>query len=203
MTVYERIKSLRVQKGLTQEDVAKALGYNTRSTISRIESGDIDLPQSKLEAFARYLGVSPIFLLFGAPENKVEISKKIPLVGNIACGKPILAETNIIDNIVLPNGIQADFALRCHGNSMSPTINDGDIVYIRQQPVVENGQIAAVVFTNNITDWAEATLKRVYSKNGILQLVADNKDYDPIIIPKEEREIVLIAGKAVAVHREL
>lgn len=58
MTIYDRIRTLRIEKGLTQEDVAKALGYNTRSTISRIEKGEVDLPQKKIIAFAELLGVN-------------------------------------------------------------------------------------------------------------------------------------------------
>lgn len=202
VNMYERIKQLRLQKGLTQEDVSKALGYTTRSTISRIEKGDIELSQPKIEAFANLLGVTPIYLMFGPAADTPETFKKVPLIGNIACGKPIMAEENIIDKIPLPSGVQANFALRCRGSSMCPTINDGDIVYIRQQPVVEDGQIAAVIFAN-CTDWAEATLKRVYQKGEILQLVADNRDFSPMFIPKEERKNIIIVGKAVAVHHAL
>lgn len=202
MNMYDRIRSLRVQQGLTQEDVAKALGYNTRSTISRIEKGEIELPQPKIEAFAKVLGVTPIYLMFGPVQDVPETIKKVPLIGSIACGKPILAETNIIDKIVLPSGVQADFALRCKGNSMAPTIADGDIVYIRQQPIVENGQIAAVVIPN-CTDWAEATLKRVYYNGDVIQLVADNREFTPIFLTKEEQERLIIAGRAVAVHHPL
>lgn len=202
MNMHERIKQLRLQKGLTQEDVSKALGYTTRSTISRIEKGEIELSQPKIEAFARLLGVTPIYLMLGPVADTPESFRKVPLIGSIACGKPITAEENIIDKIALPSGVQADFALRCRGSSMSPTVNDGDIVYIRQQPVVEDGQIAAVVFTS-CTDWAEATLKRVYQKGDVLQLVADNRDFPPMFISKEDRNRIIIAGRAVAVHHPL
>lgn len=202
MTANERIKNIRIQKGMTQEEVAKAMGYNTRSTISRIEKGEIDLQQSTIMKFAEVFGVTPIYLLFGAATETPDTTKKVPLIGSIACGKPIMAETNIIDKIVLPSGIQADFALRCKGDSMYPTISDGDIVYIRQQPTVENGQIAAVVIANE-TDWAEATLKRVYKKGDVVQLVADNRQYDPIFLAKNDQERLIIAGRAVAVHHSL
>ena len=202
MTIYDRIRTLRIEKGLTQEDVAKALGYNTRSTISRIEKGEVDLQRSKIAAFAELFGVSPIYLMYGkVPEPDQKAVKSIPLIGYIACGRPITAEENVIDKIVLPYGIQADFALRCKGDSMSPIISDGDIVFIRQQPVVDNGQIAAVVIADT-TDWAEATLKRVYTRGNVVQLVAENRAYDPIIISNEDKNVTL-AGRAVAVLHQL
>lgn len=202
-TMYDRIKMLRLQNGLTQLEASQKLGYTSPSTISRIEKGEIDLPQSKIQAFADLLGVSVTYLLYGTTEiGKVNPARKVPLIGSIACGKPITAEQNIIDNVVLPSGVHADFALRCKGNSMSPTINNGDIVYIRQQPTVENGQIAAVILYDDAEE-AEATLKRVYTKGNVLQLVAENRDYDPIFVTPDESERIIIAGLAVAIHREL
>lgn len=202
MTMYDRIKMLRIQNNLTQEDVAKQLGYQNRSMISHIEKGEIDLPQSKIVAFAELFHVTPVYLLFGNSPDTVHVNKRVPLIGSIACGVPITADQNIIDNIPLPSGVQADFALRCKGDSMAPTILDRDIVYIRKQPTVENGQIAAVVLATG-ADWAEATLKRVYTRENSIQLVAENRAYEPILISPDEIHKVFIAGLAVAIHREL
>lgn len=118
---------------------------------------------------------------------------QVPLVGDIACGIPILAEENIEDYIDLPEEIRADFCLRCKGDSMiNARIYDGDLVFVRQQADVENGQIAVVLIEN------EATLKRVYKQKGSLLLQAENPEFAPIIISGEELNPVLIQGLAVA-----
>ena len=118
----------------------------------------------------------------------------VPLLGEIACGDPILAEQNITDQIPVPEHIKgADFALTCRGDSMiNARIHDGDIVYIRQQPDVDDGDIAAVLIDN------EATLKRVYKMPGRLQLRAENPAYPPINVEGDDLENVRILGKAIA-----
>lgn len=118
----------------------------------------------------------------------------VPLLGEIACGDPILAEQNIIDHVPVPEHIKgADFALTCKGDSMiGARIHNGDIVYIRQQPDVDDGDIAAVLIDN------EATLKRVYKMPGRLQLRAENPSFLPINIEGEDLESVRILGKAIA-----
>ena len=119
----------------------------------------------------------------------------MPLVGSIACGTPILAEQNIEARIGVPALWQADFALTCHGNSMAAMIQDGDIVCIRKQPEVENGEIAAVRIDN------EATLKRVYLHPDYVELRPENPAYDSIIRRKEEMNDVYIEGLAVGLCR--
>ena len=119
--------------------------------------------------------------------------KRIPLLGTIACGEPILAAENIEESVFAPESLNADFALRCKGDSMTGArIFDGDIVYIRQQPEVENGEIAAVLIRD------EATLKRVKKGDGKLMLWPENPDYEPMVFIGAESEQVLIIGKAVA-----
>ena len=118
--------------------------------------------------------------------------KKVPLIGSIACGDPITAIENREGEIDVPEDIRCDFALRCKGNSMiGAGIHDGDAVYIRIQPEVENGQIAAV----RIGD--EATLKRVYLHKDYIELRPENPDYESIIRCREEMNDVHIEGKAV------
>lgn len=127
-------------------------------------------------------------------DNIIPIPKmaKIPLLGNIACGDPILATENLDGFVNAPEEISADFALTCKGDSMiGARILDGDIVLIRQQPDVEDGEIAAVLIDN------EATLKRVHKKAGCLILNPANPAYEPIIIAGEELADVRILGKAV------
>lgn len=119
--------------------------------------------------------------------------RKIPLVGSIACGTPILAAENIEGDVDIPEHIHADFALRCKGDSMiNARIYDGDIVYIRQQDTVEHGQIAAVLIND------EATLKRVHLFDDHIVLEAENPQYRPRTFWGEEMNSLRILGKAVA-----
>lgn len=119
---------------------------------------------------------------------------KRPLVGSIACGDPITAEENIEDYVDVPENVQCDFCLRCKGDSMIDAgIHDGDIVYIHIQPEVENGQIAAVRIDG------EATLKRVFwnEETQTLQLLAENRNYAPLVYTGPVLESVHIEGRAV------
>ncbi len=119
-------------------------------------------------------------------------TKKIPLLGTIACGEPILATENIDKYIEMPESVGGTFALTCKGDSMiNARIFDGDIVYIREQPDVENGEIAAVLIDE------EATLKRVYKYPSKVVLRPENPMYDDITYANEEMNQIRILGKAV------
>ena len=123
---------------------------------------------------------------------------EVPLVDRIACGTPILAEQNIKSYIGVPAAWRADFALECHGDSMSPTICDGDVVCIRSQPEVEQGQIAAVRIGE------EATLKHCYYQNGVVQLIADNPAVcPPMVYTGQQLEEIEVEGLAVGFCRGL
>lgn len=130
------------------------------------------------------------------PQNIIPMPemRKAPLLGSIACGAPILAEEHIEDYVDIPKHIDADFALICKGDSMiNARIFDGDIVYIRQQDTVQNGEIAAV-----LTDSGEATLKRVRFHDDRIILEPANPLYDPLVFRGEEMNTIRILGKAVA-----
>lgn len=130
------------------------------------------------------------------PQNIIPMPemRKAPLLGSIACGAPILAEEHIEDYVDIPKHIIADFALTCKGDSMiNARIFDGDIVYIRQQDTVQNGEIAAV-----LTDSGEATLKRVRFHDDRIILEPANPLYDPLVFRGEEMNTIRILGKAVA-----
>lgn len=121
------------------------------------------------------------------------VQKKTPLIGSIACGTPILAEENIEQYVNCPKNIRADFALTCKGDSMiNARIFDGDVVYIRQQKTVDNGEIAAVMVEG------EATLKRVRLFQDHLVLEPENPLYKPFVYWNDEMQSVQIIGKAVA-----
>lgn len=204
VTLYDRIKSRRTELGLTVEELAHKMGYKDKSSISKIENGKADIPQSKIAAFADALQTTPAYLMGWEeqPEPKkptippgfepMPKMKKIPLIGSIACGEPITAEQNIEKMVDVPENIRCDFSLTCHGDSMVDAgIHDKDVVYIRIQPEIENGEIAAVRIDG------EATLKRVYYNPGTLTLMPANPAYAPMIYTGPQLEEVHIEGKAV------
>lgn len=202
METHENIKRLREKFGMSQEELAQRVGYKDRSSIAKIESGKIDIAQSKIAAFAEVFNVTPAYLM-GIEDNTdtsvitniipMPSMRQVPLLGSIACGDPILAIENIEDNVDIPEHIHADFALRCKGDSMiNARIFDGDIVYIRQQSSVENGEIAAVLIDD------EATLKRVVLYSDHISLEPENPNYRPRVFWDDDMNNVRILGKAVA-----
>ena len=209
-TLYDRIKSRRTELGLTVEELAHKMGYKDKSSISKIENGKADIPQSKIAAFADALQTTPAYLMGWEeqPEPKkptippgfepMPKMKKIPLIGAIACGEPITAEQNIEKMVDVPENIRCDFSLTCHGDSMSPTICDGDIVCIRCQPEVEQGEIAAVRIGG------EATLKHFHRQGDAVMLLADNAAVcPPMIFTGLQLEELHIEGRAVGLCRGL
>lgn len=202
MSLGQNIRLYRERLGMSQEELAKKLGYKDRSTIAKIEGNVNDLTQSKIVAIAEALQTTPAALMGwetdrdrSVPANILPMPemRRIPLVGTIACGAPILAEENIEEYIKIPKDIAGDFALTCKGDSMiNARIFDGDIVYIRQQDTVENGEIAAVLIDS------EATLKRFKRLPDRIILEPENPLYDPLVFRGEEMNNVHILGKAVA-----
>ena len=203
----ERLRQLRTECGISQQALANSLGDISKSSINMYERGEREPGLEMLEAIADFFNVDMDFLLgksnipnkarAGAvlPDNIIQMPemRKIPLIGSIACGAPILADEHIEDYIDIPKHIHADFALTCKGDSMiNARIFDGDIVYIRKQDTVENGEIAAVLIDD------EATLKRVRLFDDHISLEPENPIYRPIVYWGEEMNSVHILGKAVA-----
>ena len=127
-------------------------------------------------------------------------TQKIPFLGSVACGQPIYAEEDKESYIVLGTNIKADFCLRAQGDSMiDARIHDGDIVYVRKQEAVDNGEVAVVLIGD------EATLKRVYyypDKQKLL-LQPANPKYEPFIYVGDELDQIRILGKAVAFQSDV
>ena len=195
------MKDRRKAIGISAEKLADMLGVSP-ATIYRYENGDIEkVPGDRLGPIANALQTTPAYLMGWAdsagtvPANIIPMpeTRKIPLVGAIACGSPILAEENIEEYVSIPKDLTGDFALTCRGDSMiNARIFDGDTVYIRQQDTVENGEIAAVLIDN------EATLKRVRLFDDHISLEPENPMYKPLVYWGEEMNTVRILGKAVA-----
>ena len=200
MNIGDIMRVRRQELGLTLEEVGDYVGVG-KSTVRKWEHGDIEnMKRDKIALLSKILKLSPLTFItgeveYGTPDNIIPLPKmkKIPLLGTIACGEPILAAENIEALISADENLNADFALRCKGDSMiNARIFDGDIVYIREQPDVEDGEIAAVLIGE------EATLKRVYKYPSKVVLRPENPLYDDMIYSKEEMNEVRILGKAVA-----
>ena len=200
--ITTELKAKRKALGLTLEELALRVG-TSKQTIHRYENGQIsNIPPEKVEALASALETTPAALMGWEEASELEeiSAKKLPLLGRIACGKPIYA-TSEYGSFCTPWGdIDADFCLSASGDSMiGARIFDGDIVFIRAQDTVENGEIAAVVIED------EATLKRVYfypEKNKLI-LSPENPKYEPLVFMGEELNSVKILGKAVAYQSRL
>ncbi len=196
-----RLKELREARGMNMRETAKALNM-PYTTYVNYEKGVREPNSETLIAMANFYNTSIDFLIgksdvvtlpFGGNIIPMPTVKAIPLLGTIACGEPILADENIEGYAEAPEHIRADFALRCKGDSMiNARIFDGDIVYIRQQSTVENGEIAAVLIGD------EATLKRVRLFADHVVLEPENPLFRPLAYWGEEMNTVRILGKAVA-----
>jgi repressor LexA len=211
----ERLKQLMAEGKLKQVDILEKCKpfcdkYDitmNKSDISQYVSGKTEPGSKKLTILGLALGVTETWLMgYDVPKEREETlasniiplpeTKKVPLLGTIACGEPILAVENVADYVDMDADTHADFALRCKGDSMiNARIFDGDIVYIRKQETVENGEIAAVL-VNGME--SEATLKRIYTSDDSIRLCAANPMYPDKIFEKENMNDVKIIGKAVA-----
>ena len=209
MTTGERMKQRRKEIGLSAEKVAERLGVSP-ATIYRYEKGDIEkVPVDIFAELAKILQTTPAYLM--GWEEQPEPKKPpippgfepmpemdwVPLVGRIACGTPITAEENVEQMVCVPSRWHSTFTLTCKGDSMEPRIHDGDLVAIRSQPEVENGEIAAVRIGE------EATLKHVYLHENFIELRPENPAFSSIILSREDMNTVVIEGKAVGLCRDI
>lgn len=197
-----RLKELRKSKGLTLDELAELVG-TSKQTIHRYENGIItNVPPEKVESLANALGTTPSELMGWDAEGPVVYEnvtpmalKPLPVLGDIACGMPIYAEERHESFVSVSDKFEADFCLVARGDSMTGArVFDGDVVFIRSQSAVENGEIAAVILGD------EATLKRVYyyPNEEKLILSPENPRYAPLVYVGRELENVKIIGKAVA-----
>lgn len=199
MSFSTRLQEARIKSGLTLEEVGEKVG-KSKSTIQRYESGHVSrLDNEMISRLAEAVRVSPIYLMGWTEVNSVD-TVEIPIIGEISCGDPITAEENIIgmhSRIIdeLPKGEL--FYLKAKGDSMSPAIQSGALVLCRQQPDVENGEIAAVLVNGN----TEATLKKVRKIKDSILLEPINENYEPHIINEDNPATII--GKAVETVNKL
>lgn len=216
-TTGERIRERRKEINMTADELADILEVS-RSTVFRYENGEIEkVPAPIMMKIANALNTTASYLMGWEDDSTVRSKsstndiytydniypielKKFPLLGEIACGEPIFCNEDRESYILSGTNIKADFCLKAHGDSMvNARIYDGDIVFIKEQPLVNDGEIAAVIIDN------EATLKRVYfdRNNNTLQLVAENPAYRPMVYVGESLNSIRILGKAVAFQSDV
>ena len=205
-TLYDRIKSRRTELGLTVEELAHKMGYKDKSSISKIENGKADIPQSKIAAFADALQTTPAYLM--GWEEQPEPKKPpippgfepmpemdwVPLVGRIACGTPITAEENVEQMVCVPSRWHSTFTLTCKGDSMEPRISDGDLALVHRQNTLESGDLGVMVYGD---EGGEGTLKKYIQRGNAVVLQPFNKNYEEKVLRGEELNHLYIAGKVV------
>ncbi|WP_225436719.1 LexA family protein [Limosilactobacillus reuteri] len=204
MDIGMQIKKLRKERKYTQAHLAELLGTKP-TTVASWEQGRNKPLMDKVQKMSIIFGV-PISEIVGDEESGLPANViypeglkrvTIPIIGEIACGDPITAQENVDGYTEIAFESKAPkgtlFALRCKGKSMEPTIHSGSIVTIREQPTVEDGEIAAVLVDGD----NEATLKRVKHQGNLIMLMPDNKEYDPIILDKDNPGRII--GKAIHV----
>ena len=199
LKLYENIKRLREEKGLSQEALAKLTGYTDRSSITKIEKGQVDLQQSKIELFAKALGTTSKDLV-GWDDVETKSSKKgvtINVLGRVAAGIPIEAIEDIIDTEEIAEEMAKTgefYGLQIHGDSMSPKMDEGDVVIVRKQEDAESGDIVIARINGD-----DATCKRLAKYEHGIALISLNSKYEPMYFSNEEIETkpVEIIGKVV------
>lgn len=202
----DRLNQALRSKNMSAAELSRISKVN-EGAISQYRKGVYKATQENLDRLAKTLGVSVAWLMgYDVSENSSKVDvfsipgiepipkmKKVPRLGTIACGEPILAEQNIDGYDLIEETIKCDFTLKCKGDSMiNARIFDGDTVYIRQQSDVDDGEIAAILINN------EATLKKVFKTSDKLVLRACNPMYDDLVYTNSELENIRILGKAVA-----
>ena len=212
-----RLSQALEARGMKAADLSKKTKV-AEGTISCYINGRYEAKQNRVQVFAEALDVNPAWLMGYDVPMEAERSqpapaprpipkgfepmpkmKKIPLVGSIACGTPILAQQNIEKIVDVPENIRCDFSLTCHGDSMEGAgIHDRDVVYIRIQPEVENVEIAAVRIGE------EATLKHFHRQGDTVMLLADNAAVcPPMVYTGPQLNEIRIEGRAVGFCRGL
>lgn len=209
MEMARRIKERRLALGFTQEELAQKLGLQ-KSAIAKYENGRVEnIKRTTISKMSEVLQCSPSYLM-GWDENRPSTSipsfpnitpiarKSFPLFDGIAAGQPRLMPDGVTLYVNATVDVQADYVLKVHGDSMiGARINDGDYVFVRKQPEVENGEIAAVAIGD------EATLKRFYKYGDMVVLRGENPEFKEMTFTGPELEQVRILGKAVAFQSDV
>ena len=206
MTLGDRIRSRRDELRMSQEELATRLGYKSRSTIAKIESGENDLTQSKIVAFAEALSTTARWLLDYddsdttlPPGTHRPQFKKVPMLGYAAAGQPLEDLNQDTPYYDVDNKYDVDFCITVRGDSMiDANINDGDIVFIKSMSEVPNGKIACVEIDNE-----KVCLKRFYKSGKTVSLASANSKYAPMFFTEDNCENIKVLGLAVLRQSEI
>lgn len=206
---HKRLNEAMNIRNMKQVDLVEKTGIG-KSAINHYVSGKYEAKQKALYALAQALNVNESWLMgYDVSMEKIDAeeyidnlykiqTKKLPLLGTIAAGEPLFVDQHIEYYVEVGTNIRADFCLKVKGDSMiNARIQDGDIVFIRKQDVVEEGQIAAVLIED------EATLKRVYKTNGDLVLMSENPAYKPMVYTPGDCKNIRILGRAIAFQSDI
>lgn len=204
LSITDKLLSLMKEKNYSYADLEKLTSYS-RSTLQRYFTGNTEkIPLDLIEEIAPIFGVTAAYLagweddIPSYPGIMPVEKKRFPFLGEIACGEPIYADEEHNVYLESDSSIKADFCLRCKGDSMTgDNINDGDVVFIRKQDTVNNGDIACVIIDD------EATLKHIYLSDNTVSLVSSNLSYPPLVYKENDCKTIKILGKAVALSRIL
>lgn len=202
--VKDIIKSKRLELGMTMKELAEKVGVS-EGTISRWESGEIaNMRRNVIVSLAKALNTTPAVLMgWTEPDPNEARGVRIPVLGRVVAGIPLEASTDIIDYEEIPAQMAKSgtyFALQVKGRSMEPTLHEGDVVIVRQQPEMENGEIAIVLINGD-----EATVKEVKESPEGLTLIGHNVAiYSPHFYNRKEIEelSIQILGKVVELRRK-
>ena len=182
--LYTNIKERRKALKMSQDELAKKTGYTDRSSIAKIEKGEVDLSQSKIIQFAKALDISPGDLM--GWDGVADSSIVINVYGRVAAGIPIDMSDDVQGTVEITPAMARKgeyFALQISGDSMEPRIFDGDLVIVRRTPDVESGAIAIVTINGE-----DATCKRLIKYADRIQLVSINPKYPPMDFSAKEVE---------------
>ena len=206
LKLYKNIKSRRIELNMTQSDLASKMGYADKSMIAKIEKGVIDLPQSKIIAFAKVLNTAPGILmgLDGTSVDQSILSEgiKIKIYGRVAAGIPLEAIEDVIDEEEIPEELARTgefFGLRISGDSMEPDIHNGDTVIVKRQDDAESDEIVIALVNGN-----DGVCKRLKKYADSIALISLNPNYEPMYFNQDEIEEkpVKIIGKVVELRRK-
>ena len=194
----DRLKELRASRNLTQMRLAEALGI-AKSTISMYENGNREPDYETLELIADFFNVNIGSLITEKTlqKPKSHAGYAVPVLGYVRAGIPIEAVEDILDYEEISQDLANTgefFALKIKGDSMEPKISEGDVVIVRRQEQVENGELAVVLVNGN-----DATVKRFYKNDSGITLISTNPAYPPFIYSKQQvAELpVCIVGKVI------
>lgn len=212
LDLYKNIRRLRNEQGMSQNELARRTGYTDRSSIAKIEKGEVDLTESKIKAFADALGVRPGQLMGWdsptQPKDNIYVGKgsfvQIPIYASVSAGPGCFAEGNIEGYTSIPDDMARNgdfFGLRVRGSSMDPEIKDQDVVVVRKTNVAESGD-TVVAIVNGDSGFVKRLVK--YAE-GISLVSINATEYPPMIFTAKQIESlpVTIQGVVVRLIRDL